>query len=81
MKQTKIIFEFKWANSYFIKKFGFKKALEMVLDYKRTHNCPFIYDMHQLAKILGNSRKDLFNTVRNVSKMYTSVKLKKEKRN
>ncbi len=69
---------FERADNFFIKKFGFKDAADMVMNYIATRKTPFIYDTHQLASFLCMDRKSLFNTIKNANQSYKLVTIKKK---
>ncbi len=66
------------ADKFFINKFGFKDATDMVMNYIATRKTPFIYDTYQLASFLCIDRKSLFNTVKNANQSYKLVTIKKK---
>lgn len=68
---------FQKCDENFVKKFGVKKATEMVLEYKSRCNLPFIYDTKQLADFLKINEGNLFHTVRNIDKMYHNIAIPK----
>ncbi len=70
--------EFHSCDMRFVKKFGIFKAAEMVLDYKRKYDFPFLYDIDQLADWLRISRTRLFRLTNHVYNKYYSHIIKKK---
>ena len=49
--------EFEKSDAHFIKKFGIEDAGNIVLEYNKTHNTPFVFDTYQLSKV--NERAEI----------------------
>ena len=52
--------EFEKSDAHFIKKFGIEDAGNIVLEYNKTHNTPFVFDTYQLSKLLYTTNKKFF---------------------
>lgn len=76
VKQGNIFFD--ESDAHFIRKFGYEKASEMVLDFKSVNDLPFIFDTWQLASFFNTSRKKLFDYSKNASSHYKRIVIKKK---
>lgn len=77
MKVKKDTVCFNKYDMSFVKKFGFFKATEMVLDYSSINKTPFIYDTYQLSHFLRMGRKSLFSIINNCDNCYNRITIKK----
>lgn len=69
---------FQFCDAEFLKKFGFIKATQMVLDYQSQTDLPFIYDTYQLAHFFMIKRPRLFALTKHTSQYYTTFQIKKK---
>lgn len=66
------------SDMFFVKKFGFNRAAEMVEEHYAKYKLPFIYDTHQLASLLGLSHNSLFRVLKGMNRYYETVTLRKK---
>ncbi len=70
--------KFGYHDRYFLRRFGYKKAVSMVLEHTRSFPWPFVCDVHQLADVLRISRKDLFALTNGCNERYLDFDIKKK---
>lgn len=65
-------------DRYFLKRYGLMKAIEVATEYRKTHKTPFIYDLYQLAAVLGEREVELFKLLKNTENNYKVFSLQKK---
>ena len=70
MKISKKGITFFSEDRYFLKRYGLMKATEVATEYSKTHKTPFIYDLYQLAEVLGVKEVELFKLLNKTEKQY-----------
>ena len=70
--------EFEKSDAHFIKKFGIEDAGNIVHEYNKTHNTPFVFDTYQLSKLLSTTNKKIFLLTKNIGSCYKKIIIKKK---
>ncbi len=63
MKVKKFTVSFDSQDMYFLKKYGFFKAADMVIEHYKKYSVPFINDTYQLSALLRDLNKNVFDTI------------------
>ena len=78
MKISKKGITFFSEDRYFLKRYGLMKATEVATEYSKTHKTPFIYDLYQLAEVLGVKEVELFKLLNKTEKQYKFFEISKK---
>ena len=78
MKLNKLSIEFEEQDMFFLKKYGRIKAQVKVRRHYKTYKTPFIFDVYQLAHIVGLSRRTVFSLSKKANTHYKLIILRKK---